>query len=174
MLIGVIGLTKGLLPSHIILTCEDALRPWSSVGRGEVAIIIIEHGATIVKPLLFLLGAFFKEYLAENILLLLVGVVILHIVIMWLVEHRVRVVVAVWILVADPASLTHRRVWVDTYPIGSPWHLTWLLAIASLACYKQDAFVETADHWNLWLSLLLCCCCCLSCCRLGLRLRQSH
>jgi hypothetical protein len=74
---------------------------------------------------------------------------------MWLVEHRIGVVVAVWILVADPTSLTHGRIWVDTKAVGGTWHLTWLLPIASLACYKKDSFVEATNHWDLGLGLLL-------------------
>jgi hypothetical protein len=151
VLVRVIGLAECLLPSHIILPCKNTLGSWSSVGRGEVA-VVIEHGTPIVESLLLFLGAFLEEYFAEYVLFFLMRVIILHVVIMWLVENAVRIMIAVRVLISYSPSLTHGGVWIYTKIIWSSWHLSWLLAVAALACDEEDAFVETADHWDLRLS----------------------
>ena len=151
MLVRVIRLAECLLPSHIILPCKNSLRSWSSVGRREVA-IVTEHGTPVVESLLLFLGAFLKEYFAEYVLFLLMRVIILHVVIMWLVENAVRIMIAVRVLISDSSGLTHGGVWIYTKIVWSSWYLSLLLAVAALACDEEDAFVETADHWNFGLS----------------------
>ena len=55
---------------------------------------------------LLLFRTFLEKYFAEDILLLAKGVVVLDIVVVGLVKHAIRIVVAVWVLVAYSADLT--------------------------------------------------------------------
>ena len=64
--------------------------------------------AAIIQPLLLFFRTFLKEDFPENIFLLLVGIVVLHVVVMRLIKHAIRVVVAIWILVSDSPRLAHR------------------------------------------------------------------
>jgi hypothetical protein len=56
-------------------------------------------------PLLFLLSALLEEDLPQHLLLLLVRVIILNIVIVWLVKHKVVVMVTVRVLIPYPPCL---------------------------------------------------------------------
>lgn len=56
-----------------------------------------------------LLGTLLEKYFAQDILLFVVGIVVLHVVVMGLVKHAVRVVVAVRVLVPDPLYLIQLR-----------------------------------------------------------------
>ena len=64
--------------------------------------------AAVVQSLLLLFCAFLEEDFPENIFLLLMGIVVLHVVVMRLIKHAVRVVIAIWILVSDSPRLAHR------------------------------------------------------------------
>ena len=55
---------------------------------------------------LLLLGTLLEEYLAKDVFLLTKGIVILHIVVMWLVKHAVGVVITIGVLVSYPSDLT--------------------------------------------------------------------
>ena len=47
-----------------------------------------------------------EEHLAKHVLLLPKTVVILHVVVVRLVKHAIRIMVAVWVLIADPSDLS--------------------------------------------------------------------
>lgn len=64
--------------------------------------------AAIVQSLFLFFCTFLEEDFPENIFLLLMGIVVLHVVVMRLIKHAVRVVVAIWILVPDSPRLAHR------------------------------------------------------------------
>lgn len=64
--------------------------------------------AAIVQSLFLFFCAFLEEDFPENIFLLLMGIVVLHVVVMRLIKHAIRVVVAIWILVSDSPRLAHR------------------------------------------------------------------
>ncbi len=63
--------------------------------------------AAIIQSLLLFLRTFLKEDFPENIFLLLVRIVILDVVVVRLVKHTVRVMVAIWILVSNSSCLAH-------------------------------------------------------------------
>lgn len=71
---------------------------------------------------------------------------------MWLVEHTVRIVVAVRILIPDPSGNTHLGVGVQsTEPaLALVGHL---VAVVVLAGYQQYPLVEAADDRDLRLLL---------------------
>ena len=104
MLVRIVGLTKSLLPSHLARTSVHAIWSWSSLAR---ILSVGKHRAAIEQPLFFLLGTLFEEYLPQHILLLLVRVIILHVVVVGLVKDTIGVVIAVWVLISNPSSLTH-------------------------------------------------------------------
>lgn len=88
MLVGVIGLTKRLLSGYVILTTgEHALGSWCSIRSWELS--VGEHAATVVEPLLLLLGTLLEEYFPEHILFFLVGVVIFDVIIMRLIKNTI-------------------------------------------------------------------------------------
>ena len=57
---------------------------------------------------LLFFGRLFEEDLPEDVLLLPLLIIILDVIIMGLVKHTVRVVVAIWILVSNSSCLAHR------------------------------------------------------------------
>lgn len=64
-------------------------------------------GLAQLTALVVHLAGLFEEDLAQNFFLLVVGVVVLDIVVVGLVEHRRRVVIAVWVLVSNAPHLVH-------------------------------------------------------------------
>ena len=103
-----------MLPSQLL-----SLIVHSSLWMRECLVRV--HGTAIVEPLLFLFSALFEEYLSKDVLFLLVGIVVLHIIVMRLIENIVSIMIAVRILVANAPSLTNARVRI--YPQRSIWHL---------------------------------------------------
>lgn len=89
------------------------------------------------------------------------GVIIFDVVVVRLVEHAVRVVIAVWVLVSYSARLAHRRVWIEateacsTGATNTSWSSTCAVCIWALARDEEDSLVEAANDWDLWLLLLL-------------------
>ena len=104
VLVWIVGLTECLLAGHLAVASEHAL--WS---RSNLAAWVLSriHGAPIVESLLLLPRAFLEEHFPEHILLLLVRVVVLHVVVVGLVKDTIGVVIAVWVLISNPSSLTH-------------------------------------------------------------------
>lgn len=117
VLVRVVRLAQRLLARRLVRTGKHCVLWHARARRANTArtklAILPRHRASIVDPLLLLLGAFFEEDLPQHVLLLLVRVVIFDIVVVWLVEHAVRVVVAVRVLIPDSARLTQRGVWVQ-------------------------------------------------------------
>ena len=61
--------------------------------------------ASCVSSLLFFLCTFLKEDFSEHFFLLLVGIIVFHIVIAWLIENEIVIMVAVGVLVADSPGM---------------------------------------------------------------------
>lgn len=156
VLVWVICLTERLLSSYFAWTCiHEPSWSWSSLASWKWSVRI--DLAAIVQSLFLFFCAFLEEDFPENIFLLLMGIVVLHVVVMRLIKHAIRVVVAIWILVSDSPRLAHRWVWVGT--VDTTWtsscHVSARLPVVSLAGYQQYALVEAADHGYLWWLLLL-------------------
>lgn len=133
--------------------------------RVEVAIDAVEHELMVVArhledSALLLPGTLFEEDFAQYLLFLLMIVVVLDVVIMRLVEHRIAIVVAVRILIADAPRLTECLVRVERRS-----------ALLVLASDEKYAFVEAADDRYLRRRSLLCLALLLLRIRLGLLLR---
>ena len=90
-----------LIGLHNLGSCASNRRLLAHGGLGELWVL----GHTIETTALLLPSTLLEEYLAEDILLLMEGVVILHIVVVRLVEDRVRIVIAVGVLVPYPSYL---------------------------------------------------------------------
>ena len=82
-----------------------AVGSWGSWSSRESPIGV--HRASIVKSFLLLFSTLFEKYFSENIFFLFMGVIVFHIVVMWLIEDAIGVVVAVRILISDSSGLTH-------------------------------------------------------------------
>ena len=112
VLVRVVRLAQRLLARRFVRTSKHgALRhAWacSAGSSGSKLAVLTRHGASVVDSLLLFLGTFLEEDLAQHVFLLLVRVIIFDVVVVWLVEHAVRVVIAVWILIANSPRLTQR------------------------------------------------------------------
>jgi hypothetical protein len=107
VLVWIICLAEGLLPCYFAWSCVHE-PSWS---RSSLATSKRPSGvdlAAIIQSLLLFFRTFLKEDFPENIFLLLVRIVILDVVVVRLVKHTVRVVVAIWILVSNSSCLAHR------------------------------------------------------------------
>lgn len=105
MLVRIVRLTERLLPgkfSRIVLPVDAV--------KHELVVARHRKYAALLLPC-----AFLEEHFPEHILLLLVRVIVLYIVIMWLVEDRIAVMVAVRVLVTDSPRLAERLVRVERY-----------------------------------------------------------
>ena len=77
-------------------------------------------------------------------------IVIFNIVVMGLVKHTVRVVVAIWVFVSDSSGLTHARVWID--PIKTCHTILHGFLGLILTRDQKYTFMETTYHRYLgWL-----------------------
>ena len=118
VLVWVVGLAQCLLARRFVRTGKHgALRhAWarSADASGSKLAVLARHRASVIDSLLLFLGTFLEEDLAQHVLLLLVRVIIFDVVVVWLVEHAVRVVIAVRVLVADSARLAQGRVGIET------------------------------------------------------------
>ena len=156
VLVWVICLTERLLSCYFAWTCiHEPSWSWSSLASWKWSVRI--DLAAIVQSLFLFFCAFLEEDFPENIFLLLMGIVVLHVVVMRLIKHAIRVVVAIWILVSDSPRLAHRWVWVGTGDTtwASSCHVSTRLPAVSLAGYQKYALVEAADYGYLWWLLLL-------------------
>ena len=151
MFVWVVSLTERLLPRHF--TAPKHPRVPSSPNRSKRA--VRKDLRPAVQAFLFFLGTLLEEDFPEHVLFLLMSIVILDIIIVRLVEHTIRVVVTVRILVTDPASLRHGGVRVDAADaLYSGLH--WILVLVVLTRYKKYTLMEATDNWNLgWLLYLI-------------------
>ena len=145
MLIRVVSLAKCLLPSHLTVSEHSGSPTCSNRSKRAVR----KDLRPAIQAFLFFLGTLLEEDLPEDVLFFLVRVVVLDIIVVGLIEHAVRVMVAVRILVPDSASLRHRGVRVDA---SDALHtcLHGILVLVVLASYQKNALVETTDHWYFW------------------------
>ena len=108
---------------HNLGSCASNRRLLTHGGLWELRIL----GHTIETSALLFSSTLLEEDLAKDILFLVEGVIVLHIVVMGLVEHRVGVVIAVGVLVAYASDLAqlHMRVGVlvRVLPLQSRWHI---------------------------------------------------
>lgn len=147
VLVWIISLAESLLPCHLIGSIDSSMRSTKSTPS-----IGVDWSLSTVQPLLFLLGALLEEDLAKHIFFLFVRVIVLDVVVVGLVEHAVRVVVAVRILVANTSGLSYAGVRVHAVQATHP-----ILQLCSIVLTgdEQDALVEATDHRDLGWSLLL-------------------
>ena len=142
MLIWVVSLAKCLLPSHLTVSEHSGSPTCSNRSKRAVR----KDLRPAVQAFLFFLSTLLEEDLPEDSLFLFMRVVVLDIIVVGLVEHAVRIMVAVRILVPDSASLRHRRVRVDaSYALHTCLH--GILVLIVLASYQKNALVETTDYW---------------------------
>lgn len=124
VLVWIVGLAVGLLPRNLGRSVDAAM------GKSEL-LLNRKDSLAAVQAFLLLLGALFKEHFAQDIFLFLVGVVVLDVVVVRLVEHAVRIVVAVRVFVSDSPGVRHARVRVH------PHAHAWLsLVLIVLTCYQ--------------------------------------
>ena len=102
VLVWIVGLREGLLPSDLRVVEHSII--WV---RTVWTKLIWKDGTAIIEPLLFFFGTFLEEDFAEDVLLLLMRIIILHIIVMRLVKHVVCIVIAIRIFITNPASLAH-------------------------------------------------------------------
>lgn len=156
VLVWIICLAEGLLSCYFAWSCVHE-PSWSRSSLSTSKRSTRVDLAAIIQPLLLFFGAFFEEDFPQNIFLLLVRIVILDVVVVRLVKHTIRVVVAIWILVSNSSRLAHRRVWVGS--VDSSWtsvcHVSSVLPVVPLAGYQKYTFMEATDHGYLWWLLLL-------------------
>ena len=134
---------------------------------------------SIVTPLVFNPRGLLEEHFPQDFFFLVVWVVVLDVVVVRLVENCWAVVIAVRVLVSNPAHLVYDlrlgRVWAQWYLRVWPsqlWRLEyltrvhwWWLRSEVLASKQQHLLVEAANHWNFRLRRCLFCLRLLDCCR---------
>jgi len=78
---------------------------------------------------LLLFGTFFEEHLTKNVLFLAEAVIILHVVVVRLVKHTIRIMVAIRVLVTDPSDLSQLHVRCRALVrMFLEWHSVWIVA----------------------------------------------
>lgn len=110
MLVWIVGLAQCLLPCCLVHATVHRILVHARATESRLSKLPIRtiHSTAIINPLLLLLRAFLEEDLPEHIFLLLVRVIVLDIVVVWLVKHAIRIMIAVGILVSNSTRLTQR------------------------------------------------------------------
>lgn len=72
-----------------------------SLKSGSNQSVALDHSSSLL-----FFCTFFEEHLTKDVLLLTKAVIILHIVVVWLVKHAIRIMVTVRVLVAYPSDLS--------------------------------------------------------------------
>ena len=77
---------------------------------------------------LLLFRTLLEEHLTKHVLLLPKTVIILHVVVVRLVKHAIRIMVAVWVLIADPSDLSQLNVRGRALiRVLLEWHCIWVV-----------------------------------------------
>jgi len=95
-------INKHVVTEHLLNYLQ--VRIWIICVRLRTVSLV--HAVPNLRALFFLFRTLFKKHLSQNIFLLFVAVVVLHIVVVRLVKDRVIIMIAVWILVPYPPRLS--------------------------------------------------------------------